>query len=165
MERSPGLPHHWSGLRSNFYRGKQEVIELVPEIDSGMIKGFIFDLDGVITDTGRIQLSGLEQLADDEGWQFDRAANEQYGVCRDANRCWRLIGTRAANYSESQLEDIHDAAKMSIICALFKESAPAIYPRCARACCLNYAAGLQDGAASAAKTRAGLALSRHRKSL
>ncbi|WP_010520059.1 beta-phosphoglucomutase [Croceivirga radicis] len=48
-----------------------------------MIKGFIFDLDGVITDTAELHFLAWKALADDMGWQFDRDVNEKLrGVSR-----------------------------------------------------------------------------------
>ena len=48
-----------------------------------MIKGFIFDLDGVITDTAELHFQAWKKLADDMGWQFDREVNEKLrGVSR-----------------------------------------------------------------------------------
>lgn len=48
-----------------------------------MIKGFIFDLDGVITDTAELHYLAWKKLADDMGWKFNRELNEQLrGVSR-----------------------------------------------------------------------------------
>ncbi len=48
-----------------------------------MIKGFIFDLDGVITDTAELHFLAWKKLADDMGWKFDREVNEKLrGVSR-----------------------------------------------------------------------------------
>lgn len=48
-----------------------------------MIKGFIFDLDGVITDTAELHFRAWKKLSDDMGWEFDRDVNEQLrGVSR-----------------------------------------------------------------------------------
>ncbi|HKL12301.1 MAG TPA: beta-phosphoglucomutase [Halanaerobiales bacterium] len=47
------------------------------------IKGFIFDLDGVITDTAEYHYLGWQKLADEEGLAFDREFNEKFrGVSR-----------------------------------------------------------------------------------
>jgi len=40
------------------------------------IKGFIFDLDGVLVDTAEYHYRGWQRLADEEGFPFDRKANE-----------------------------------------------------------------------------------------
>lgn len=69
-----------------------------------MIRGFIFDLDGVITDTAEFHYRGWKRLADDEGWPFDRAANEKLrGVSRRASLLL-LLGARAGDYTEAQLQ-------------------------------------------------------------
>ncbi|AEM71389.1 beta-phosphoglucomutase [Allomuricauda ruestringensis DSM 13258] len=48
-----------------------------------MIKGFIFDLDGVITDTAELHYAAWKKLSADMGWQFDRALNEKLrGISR-----------------------------------------------------------------------------------
>lgn len=48
-----------------------------------MIKGFIFDLDGVITDTAELHFQAWKKLANDMGWEFDREVNEKLrGVSR-----------------------------------------------------------------------------------
>ncbi|GMN08273.1 beta-phosphoglucomutase [Croceitalea sp. MTPC5] len=48
-----------------------------------MIKGFIFDLDGVITDTAELHYLAWKKLAEEMNWQFDRAVNERLrGVSR-----------------------------------------------------------------------------------
>jgi beta-phosphoglucomutase len=47
------------------------------------IKGFIFDLDGVITDTAEYHYKSWQTLADEEGLTFNREINEQLrGVSR-----------------------------------------------------------------------------------
>ena len=51
-----------------------------------MIKGFIFDLDGVITDTAEFHYIAWKKLADEKGWEFDREVNERLrGVSRLAS--------------------------------------------------------------------------------
>lgn len=48
-----------------------------------MIKGFIFDLDGVITDTAELHYLAWKKLAEDMNWVFDREVNEKLrGVSR-----------------------------------------------------------------------------------
>ena len=45
-----------------------------------MIKGFIFDLDGVITDTAELHYAAWKNLSDDMNWKFDRELNKSdYG--------------------------------------------------------------------------------------
>src|SRR5688500_18479006 len=48
-----------------------------------MIRAFIFDLDGVITDTAEYHYRGWKRLADDEGLSFSREDNEHLrGIAR-----------------------------------------------------------------------------------
>jgi len=48
-----------------------------------MIKGFIFDLDGVITDTAELHYEAWKELANEMGWDFDRSVNEKLrGISR-----------------------------------------------------------------------------------
>lgn len=50
------------------------------------IKAFIFDLDGVITDTAELHYKAWQKMADDEGYFFNREINEQLrGVSRRAS--------------------------------------------------------------------------------
>ncbi|WP_431124592.1 beta-phosphoglucomutase [Flagellimonas flava] len=48
-----------------------------------MIKGFIFDLDGVITDTAELHYKAWKNLADEMGWDFDYEINDKLrGISR-----------------------------------------------------------------------------------
>nr|WP_299484720.1 beta-phosphoglucomutase [uncultured Allomuricauda sp.] len=48
-----------------------------------MIKGFIFDLDGVITDTAASHYDAWKKLSDEMGWAFDHAVNDKLrGISR-----------------------------------------------------------------------------------
>ena len=50
------------------------------------LKAFIFDLDGVITDTAEYHYRAWQRLADEEGFPFDRTMNEQLrGISRRAS--------------------------------------------------------------------------------
>lgn len=51
-----------------------------------MLKALLFDLDGVLTDTAEAHYQSWQRLADEEGWPFTRAANEQLrGLTRPAS--------------------------------------------------------------------------------
>ncbi|WP_421197541.1 beta-phosphoglucomutase [Aeromonas enteropelogenes] len=51
-----------------------------------MCKAFIFDLDGVITDTAELHYQAWQRMADEEGYYFDREINEKLrGVSRQAS--------------------------------------------------------------------------------
>ena len=48
-----------------------------------MIKGFIFDLDGVITDTAEQHYVAWKKLSDENDWKFDREVNDKLrGISR-----------------------------------------------------------------------------------
>lgn len=68
------------------------------------IQGFIFDLDGVLTDTAEIHYLAWKKLADEEGIPFNREANEALrGVSRRAS-LMLIIGNRP--YSEAQIQEM-----------------------------------------------------------
>jgi beta-phosphoglucomutase len=61
------------------------------------IRAFIFDLDGVITDTAEFHFLAWKQLADEEGIAFTRADNEQLrGVSRRESLNRMLKGSTIA---------------------------------------------------------------------
>lgn len=83
------------------------------------IKAFIFDLDGVITDTAEFHYRAWKRLADEEGLPFTREDNEQLrGVSRRESLLRLLKGrevpeatlqewmTRKNEYYQAYLEDI-----------------------------------------------------------
>lgn len=66
------------------------------------IKGFIFDLDGVITDTAEYHYRGWKRLADEEGLPFTREDNEHLrGVAR---RDSLLLILKGRIYPEEQIQ-------------------------------------------------------------
>ncbi len=72
----PRLPKHWKRLAFKFfYKGELQQVDLRSDhvVD---IRAFIFDLDGVLTDTAEFHYQGWKQLADEEGIPFDRQDNE-----------------------------------------------------------------------------------------
>jgi len=68
------------------------------------IAGFIFDLDGVITETSEYHYQSWQQLADEEGLPFTREDNEQLrGVSRRVS-LMRLLKGR--EFPEDKLQDM-----------------------------------------------------------
>jgi len=68
------------------------------------IQGFIFDLDGVLTDTAELHYQAWQKLANEEGIPFNRVANEALrGVSRRAS-LMLIIGNR--RYSEQQIQEM-----------------------------------------------------------
>ncbi len=68
--------------------------------------GFIFDLDGVITDTAEFHFLAWKRLADEEGLAFSRADNEALrGISRRESL---LLLLKGAKYSEDDLLEMMD---------------------------------------------------------
>ena len=70
------------------------------------IQGFIFDLDGVLTNTAEFHYQAWQRLADEEGLPFDRQANEALrGVARRESLL-HIVGASpgARHYSETELQ-------------------------------------------------------------
>lgn len=77
-----------------------------PTTMSPDIRGFIFDLDGVLTDTAEYHYLAWQKLADEEGLPFSREANEALrGVSRRESLLY-IVGDR--KYSEAQLQEMMD---------------------------------------------------------
>jgi beta-phosphoglucomutase len=116
---SPHLPPGWTRLKFklqwrgqqydfDFSSGAQTMTESqIPHLQSqNTIQGVIFDLDGVITDTAEYHYRGWQQLADDEGIPFDRAANEAMRGLARRDSLIALLGDRAPTYTEAQLQEM-----------------------------------------------------------
>jgi kojibiose phosphorylase len=83
----PRLPRHWRRLAFKFYfQGQLQQVEVFPAAGSDpaspalpakpALRGFIFDLDGVLTDTAEYHFRAWKRLADEEGLPFNREDNE-----------------------------------------------------------------------------------------
>ncbi|CAN5225155.1 hypothetical protein BH24CHL7_BH24CHL7_06840 [soil metagenome] len=99
------LPEHWQRLSFRLvHRGR--VVDVAvgqPDPDAGAtIRGLIFDLDGVITDTAESHYLAWQRLADEEGLPFDRAANEALRGISRRQSLDKLLNGRAV--SEAQAE-------------------------------------------------------------
>src|SRR5688572_26389063 len=69
-----------------------------------MIKGFIFDLDGVLTDTAEYHYRGWKRLADELGLSFTRESNEALrGIPRRASLMLILQGRE---FPEDQIQEM-----------------------------------------------------------
>lgn len=66
------------------------------------IKGVIFDLDGVLTDTSEFHYRGWKQLADEEGIPFERQANEALRGLSRRDSLLQLLGERLVSEAELQ---------------------------------------------------------------
>jgi beta-phosphoglucomutase len=132
---TPQLPSHWQRLKFKIYwrgtwhefdlkaegRGQRTEGTLKAEGESNdsplsslsplsskgsFIKGVIFDLDGVLTDTAEYHYRGWQKLADEEGIPFDREANEALRGVSRRESLLRILGER--KYTEEQLQDMMD---------------------------------------------------------
>lgn len=117
---NPRLPAQWSRLRFRVrYRGqwydfdlrKQEsegereaTGQLSPaaETGDGRIRGVIFDLDGVLTDTSELHYRSWKRLADEEGIPFDRVANEALRGIPRRESLLLVLGDRPATEEQIQ---------------------------------------------------------------
>lgn len=71
-----------------------------------MIKGFIFDLDGVLTDTAEYHYRGWKQLTDELGISFTREDNEALrGIPRRESLMLILKGRE---YTEDRIQEMMD---------------------------------------------------------
>jgi kojibiose phosphorylase len=108
----PQLPSNWTRLKFklhwqsqlhefDLYQNGMETPSNLPEI-----RGVIFDLDGVLTNTAEFHYQAWQKLADEEGLPFNRQANEALrGVSRRASLLL-IIGNRP--YSEAQIQEMMD---------------------------------------------------------
>jgi kojibiose phosphorylase len=73
-----------------------------PTSQAAPIQGFIFDLDGVLTDTAEYHYRAWQRLADEEGLPFNRNANEALRGVSRRESLMLIIGDRP--YSEDAIQ-------------------------------------------------------------
>jgi beta-phosphoglucomutase len=114
---NPNLPAAWQSLQFNLrYRSKTFNLQLqAREIgpgrsaapmsdDSFPVKGAIFDLDGVLTDTSEYHYLGWQRLADEEGFPFTREDNEALrGISRRESL---LLLLKGKTLSEEEMQGL-----------------------------------------------------------
>jgi beta-phosphoglucomutase len=66
------------------------------------IRGLVFDLDGVITDTAELHYRAWQRLADEVGVPFDRRANEDLRGISRRESLRLLLGSRTISDAEAQ---------------------------------------------------------------
>ena len=74
-----------------------------PSLD---IRGFIFDLDGVLTDTAEFHYRAWQRLADEEGLPFNREMNEALRGVSRRESLLIIVGSR--HYLEEKLQEMMD---------------------------------------------------------
>jgi beta-phosphoglucomutase len=107
---TPRLPPNWTCLRFRLqHRGqwydfdlKQQYPACNPQDPD--IRGVIFDLDGVLTDTSEFHYLGWKRLADEEVIPFDRQANESLRGIPRRESLLRMLGDRPA--TEEQIQEM-----------------------------------------------------------
>ena len=116
------------------------------------VRGFIFDLDGVLTDTAEFHYRAWQRLADEEGLPFSRAANEFLrGVSRRESLELILAGRQ---YPEDQIQAMM-ARKNSYYLEAIKSITPAhLLPGARELLEELRAAGLKAALGSASKNAA-----------
>ncbi|WP_420601061.1 beta-phosphoglucomutase [Flagellimonas sp.] len=78
-----------------------------------MIKGFIFDLDGVITDTAALHYVAWKKLADEMGWAFDHDVNDKLRGISRTDSIKVILDHNSTSLDEHKLEEL--AAKKNDI--------------------------------------------------
>jgi len=103
---TPHLPPTWTRLKFKLnWRGTWHSFDLKPSHSPvSDIKGFIFDLDGVLTDTAEFHYLAWQKLADEEKIPFDRKANEPLRGVSRRKSLMLIVGDRT--YSEAQLQEM-----------------------------------------------------------
>jgi len=69
-----------------------------------MIKGFIFDLDGIITDTAELHYVAWKKLADEMGWAFDYHINDKLRGISRTDSIKVILDHNNATLQDDQLE-------------------------------------------------------------
>ncbi|MDH6062353.1 beta-phosphoglucomutase [Umezakia ovalisporum] len=121
---NPHLPQGWTRLKFKLHwRGEWHDFDLRPKqitqkkSDRGFllfspssfqtssnIRGVIFDLDGVLTDTAEYHYQAWQKLADEEGIEFNRQANEALrGISRRASL---MLIIKNKKYSEAEIQEM-----------------------------------------------------------
>ncbi len=105
---TPHLPPTWTHLKFKLHwRGTWHSFDLTPPtISAPEIQGFIFDLDGVLTDTAEYHYRAWQKLADEENIPFDRQANEALRGVSRRESLLLIIGDRP--YSAAELQAMMD---------------------------------------------------------
>ena len=116
------------------------------------IKGFIFDLDGVLTDTAEYHYRGWKRLAEEEGLPFTREDNEHLrGIPRRESL---LLIIKDRKYSEGKILEMMER-KNNYYLQFIKEISPRdLLPGARELLTEIRAAGLKNALGSASKNAA-----------
>ena len=104
----PHLPATWTRLKFKLHwRGTWHNFDLTPSVAQVPdIRGFIFDVDGVLTNTAEFHYKAWQRLADEEGLPFDRHSNESLRGVSRRESLLHIVGDK--QYSEAALQEMMD---------------------------------------------------------
>jgi kojibiose phosphorylase len=101
---TPHLPPSWTRLHFKIHwRGDWHEFDLRPCPD---IRGVIFDLDGVLTDTAEFHYRAWQRLADEEGLPFNRQANEALRGVSRRESLMQIVADR--QFPETKIQEMMD---------------------------------------------------------
>jgi kojibiose phosphorylase len=125
-QAKPHLPKGWTRLKFKLqWRGQWYEFDLRPQAEEEElgnmeestngkagkslahnpdIRGVIFDLDGVLTETAEYHYRGWQRLADEEGIPFDREANEAMRGLSRRDSLLQMLGEQQR--TEEQIEEM-----------------------------------------------------------
>ncbi len=115
---NPHLPPGWTRLKFKIHwRDRWHEFDLSPDASreqitvkdinnpqSLNIQGFIFDLDGVLTDTAEFHYQAWQKLADEEGLPFNRQANEALLGLSRRESLMQILKER--QFSEAKIQEM-----------------------------------------------------------
>ncbi|MBW4509097.1 MAG: beta-phosphoglucomutase [Scytonematopsis contorta HA4267-MV1] len=108
---TPHLPPGWRRLKFKIHWcGQWHEFDLKQEVESMTdkqipdIRGVIFDLDGVLTDTAEYHYLAWQRLADEEGLPFNREANEALRGVSRRESLMHIVGDRY--YPEEKIQEM-----------------------------------------------------------
>ena len=114
-----------------------------------MIRAFIFDLDGVITDTAEYHYRGWKRLADEEGLPFTREDNEHLrGVAR---RDSLMLILKGRVYPEEKIQEMMARKNNYYLDSIKKISPRDLLPGAKKLLEEIHTAGLKNALGSASK--------------
>jgi beta-phosphoglucomutase len=121
-------------------------------VSPSRVRGFIFDLDGVLTDTAEFHYRAWQRLADEERLPFDRQANEALRGVSRRESLMLILGERV--YPEAEIQAMM-ARKNTYYLQAIQSIAPSDLLPGARALLEEIrAAGLKSALGSASKNAA-----------
>lgn len=122
---------------------------VAPISKTSEIKGVIFDLDGVLTDTAEFHYLAWQRLADESGLPFNRQANEALRGVSRRESLLRIVGDRP--FSEAKLQEMMELKNRYYVESIQNITPAALLPGAANLLAELQQAGIQTAIASASK--------------